>query len=108
VFADLKLTKHGKGKPPPPPPETLYNLKEDQSIFTLHHQNEPPPQDSTKAHLRKAGETINMTGLGEDSNSSSSTSLKLPSAAASSKGVVPPAALGDEEDKGSLGMTDAG
>jgi hypothetical protein len=80
-IVELGIGDKGK-KGLPPPPENLYKLDEEQSVFMIHHKNDPILEDGNSTHLREQGEAVNLAASDEDSDSPSCTVVEphLPAA----------------------------
>ena len=97
TFADLNLTKRGKGKLPAPPPECLYNLARDNSVGTIHDKNMAPFQEG-----KSSKDTVNLAGSDEESASSSEIfSVPLPARAAPTEDYTSTSSSEEEDGDGS-------
>ena len=73
AFANLGLRVDRKLKKPAPPPETLFNLKDDRSVKTVHHRHEQAATTVGSTPPQKGkGKVVKMASSDEESTSSSS------------------------------------
>jgi hypothetical protein len=73
AFVDLGSRVDGKPKKPAPPPKTLFNLKDDRSVKTVHHCHEQAATTGGSTPPRKGkGKVVKMASSDEESASSSS------------------------------------
>jgi hypothetical protein len=72
TFADLGSRVDRKPKKPAPPPETLFNLKDDQFVKTVHHCHEQAATTAGSTPPRKGkGKVVEMASSDEEFASSS-------------------------------------
>jgi hypothetical protein len=87
AFANLGLRVDGKPKKPALPPETLFNLKDDRSVKTVHHCHEQAATAASSTPPWKGkSKVVKMASSVEESTSSSSQD-----------GPPTTAAIGDED-----------
>jgi hypothetical protein len=73
AFANLGSRVDGKPKKLAPPPETLFNLKDGQSVKTVHHRHEQAATTVGSTPPQKGkGKVVKMASSDEESTSSSS------------------------------------
>ncbi len=109
AFADLNLTRKGKGRLPAPPPETLYNLAGDRLVKTVHDKNMVPSQGGFTSSPKRTNETVNLAGSDEESESLSGIFSEPLPARATPTGDITPTSSSDEEDgNGSQDAADSG